>query len=304
MRSLLLLLGAEGLKLRRSAALRAVWLLPTIFLAVEWLLIERPALGIHAMTPKLQSSLDGLQLKTLVGLWAGFFHPLLVAIVPALIFRPEHRFKTWRRLHAMPTSRRGIFLVKGAYTLALTAASLAILGLLMRVEHGIMGGLNPLLATPFQPLKVMRLLGWLWLGSLPVLAVYLWVSDRINSLAVPIVFGFLGLLLTVALTGQELPQPWRRDLIPWVLPYACAEQVVHEGRAQQAFHPAAAYFQTGPDVLRLPSGKRVKTWQNVPDDVLFPPPPPTPSWLLASFSLGAGFLLFLLGWADAAHDRR
>ncbi len=296
-------MAAEGLKLRRSPALWLAGLLPILFLAVEFLAFERPSLSLRTLTPKLQATLDTLQLKLVVGLWAGFLHPLLLALLPALLFRPEHRFKTWRHLHAMPTPRRGIFLAKAAWTLLLTAASLVLIGLLLWVERRALGGLNPLLALPFHGLQMARLLGWLWLGSLPVLAIYLWVSDRINSLAVPVVLGLVGLLLTIALTGQELPQPWRRDLIPWVLPYAAAERVIHQGPAQQEVHTAAAYFQPEPDILRLPSGKKVRTRQNVPDEVLFPPPPPTPTWLLGAFSGGVGLLLLAFAWADAGRCR-
>lgn len=297
------LLTAEGLKLRRAPALRLVWLLPLLFLLVEGLLIERSFLGLRTLTPALKEKFDPLQIKMALALWGGFFHPLLIALLPALLFRPEHRFKTWKHLHALPTSRRGLFLAKALCAALLSAASLLLVGLLLWAERTALGWLNPVLALPFHGLQMAKVLGWLWLGSLPVLALYLWTSDRINSLAVPVVFGLVGLLLTMALTGQELPQPWRRDLIPWVLPYAAAEQVVHQGPAQQEAHLAVKEFQPEPNVLRLPSGKKIRTWQNVPDEVLFPPPPPTPRGLMAAFSLAAGALLLALGWADAGRNR-
>jgi ABC-2 type transport system permease protein len=303
MRAFFRLLAAEGLKLRRSAALRLVWLLPLLFLLIEFTAFERPLLGLKALTPTLQATLDTLQLKMVVALWGGFFHPLLLALLPALLFRPEHRFKTWRHLHALPSSRRGIFLAKAVYALSLSAALLALIGLLLLGERTALGWASPALALPFHGRQMAKVLGWLWLGSLPVLGLYLWVADRISSLAVPVVFGLVGLLLTVALTGQEQPQPWRRDLIPWVLPYAAAEQVIHQGPTQQEAHLAGALFQPEPDVLRLPNGKKIKTWQNVPDHVLFPPPPPTPAWVLAAFSLGAGLALLTLGWTDAGRNR-
>lgn len=296
-------MAAEGLKLRRSPARRLVWLLPVLFVAVEFLVFERPFLGLSALTPKLQSTLDTLQLKMVVALWGGFLHPLMLALLPALLFRPEHRFKTWRHLHSMPAPRRGIFLAKALYAFLLSAGILALVGLLLWAERRILGGMNPTLALPFHGLRMARTLGWLWLGSLPLVAIYLWVSDRINSLAVPVVLGLVGLLLTISLTGEELPQPWRRDLIPWVLPYAAAEQVIHGGPTQQEAHLAGATFQPEPDVLRLPSGKKVRTHQNVPDEVLFPPPPPTPTWLLLWFSLGAGTTLLGLGLVDAGRNR-
>jgi len=148
-----------------------------------------------------------------------------------------------------------------------------------------------------------RMLGWLWLGSLPVLAIYLWVSDRISSVAVPVVFGLLGLLLAITLTGQELDRPWRRDLNPWILPYAAAERVIHKGPGQQEVHLVAKPFQPEPNVIRAPSGRKYKTQQNIPNELLFPSPPPTPAWLLAAFSSLGGLLLLGLGWLDAGRPR-
>jgi hypothetical protein len=296
-------MAAEGLKLRHSAALRLVWLLPLLFLLIEGLVFERPFLALKELTPKLQATLDTLQIKMVASLWGGFFHPLLLALLPAMLFRPEHRFKTWRHLQAQPTPRRGLFLAKAAYTLLLSAAMLASIGLLLWGEHAALGWLNPVLALPFHGQQMAKVLGWLWLGSLPLLALYLWIADRINSLAVPVVFGLVGLLLTITLTGQELPQPWRRDLIPWVLPYAAAERVVHSSPSQQEVHLAAAMFQPEPDILRLPSGKKIRTRQSAHDWVVFPPPPPTPAWVMALFSLGAGAVLLSLGLVDAGRNR-
>lgn len=297
------LVTAEGLKLRRGPLLRVVWLLPCLFLAVEFLVFERPFLGLTNIPPELQSTLDTLQLKMVVSLWAGFLHPLLLALLPALIFRPEHRFKTWRRLHSMPTSRRGIYLAKVVCTFLFIAGVLVLLGGLLWVERHALRWVNPALAVPFHGLQMTKLLGWLWLGSLPVTALYLWVSDRINSLAIPVVLGLVGLLLTIALAGQELPQSWRRDLIPWVLPYAAAEQVIHTGLSQQEAHQAGAVFQQEPNVVRLPNGRKVKTWQNIPDEILFPPPKPTPPWIMGVFSLVSGLLLLTFGWLDAGRNR-
>ena len=303
MSAFLRLLRTETLKLWRSPALRTLWLLPLLFLVVEFLVFERPLLGLQVLTADTRTTLDNLHPKLVVALWAGFFHPLLLALLPALIFRPEHRFKTWRHLHAMPLSRRGFFLAKATLVLLLVAVLLTTLGLLLFAERKLLGWANPLLAQPYPGLQMARLLGWLWLASLPLLALYLWVSDRINSLAVPVVFGLVGLILTIALSGEEMPQAWRRDLIPWVLPYAATERLVHRGPAQQEAHLAGKLFQPEPNVLRLPSGKKIKTWQNIPDEVLFAPPPPTPAGLMGAFSLGMGLLLLVLGWVDAGRNR-
>jgi len=297
------LLAAEGLKLRRSPAVRLVWMLPLLFVGLEFLFFELPTLGLRQFPPGLQAVLEDGQAKLVVGLWGGLFHPLVLALLPALLFRPDHRCKTWRHLHAMPLPRRQFFLAKVVATLLLSAAMLGLVGLLLLLERRALGALNPLLAVPFHGLRMARMLGWLWLGSLPVLAIYLWVSDRISSVAVPVVFGLLGLLLAITLTGQELDRPWRRDLNPWILPYAAAERVIHKGPGQQEVHLVAKPFQPEPNVIRAPSGRKYKTQQNIPNELLFPSPPPTPAWLLAAFSSLGGLLLLGLGWLDAGRPR-
>lgn len=172
------LLAAEGVKLRRSPALRLVWLLPLLFIALEFLVLERPGLGLKQLSQEFRASLETFQVKAIVGLWAGFFHPLALALLPALLFRPEHRCKTWRHLQAMPLPRRQYFLAKAVATLLLAAVMLGLVGLLLLAERKLLGSLNPLLAIPFHGTRVFGALAWLWLGSLPLLAIYLWVSDR------------------------------------------------------------------------------------------------------------------------------
>jgi lantibiotic transport system permease protein len=297
------LMAAEGLKLRRSQAGRLVWLMPLLFVGLEFWLFERSTLGLKTMTAETRAFLEPSQVKLVVAVWGGFLHPLALALLPALLFKPEHRAKSWRHLQAMPVPRGRFFLAKTAWAVLLSAFMLGLLGLFLMLERRMLESANPVLAIPYRGLQLFRVLAWLWLGSLPTLAIYLWVSDRINSLAVPIIIGLAGLLVTIALTGQEIPQPWKRDLIPWVLPYACAERVIHADLAQQEVHPAGKLFQPEPNVLRLPSGRKARTQQNVPVESLFPPPPPTPVWLLASFSAAAGLLLMTFGWLDAVRRR-
>lgn len=309
MRSFLRLMAAEALKLRHSGALRLAMLLPLLYLVIEFFVFERPALSLRALTPELYRVLDTLQVKMAGTLWAGFFHPLMLALLPALLFRPEHRYRVWGHLHAMPVSRRAIFLAKALTAAWLSAGMLLVLALGHWAERLLASKLNPLLDFPFHGWELARVLGWLWLGSLPLLAFYVWASDRINSLAVSVVFGLIGLMLTISLSGAEVPQAWRRDLIPWVLPYFCAQQAIGRPEARQETHIAGAPLRweekPPPDeeIIILPSGRRARIWSPVPWAQVFPPPKPTPPWVLALFSAGAGLMLLGFGAADAGRDR-
>jgi len=311
MPALLRLLLAETIKLRRSGALRLVWLLPLAFTVLDLAMLGKAAFGVRSATAEEVRLLATLPLKAVGNLWAGYFHPLLLALLPALLFRAEHRSKLWKHVHAMPVSPRAFFLAKATVLLLLSAAVLVLVTLGLRAEWALFARFNPLLTFPFPWRELGKAMAWLLLGSLPLLALYAWVSDRINSGAVPVVFGLIGLMLTISLSGQELDPSWRRDLIPWVLPYACVQQAIERPEARQMRHSAAEPFKrdmdlnrlAGTEVIRLPSGRKVTSTTTIPEYFLLPPPP-TPPWLLAAFSAGAGAVMMAIGLLDAGRKDR
>lgn len=304
-------LATEAIKLRRSGALRLVCLLPLAFLFLDFAILGRAAFSVSSSGAVETKQLAAMPLKAVGNLWAGYFHPMLVALLPALLFQPEHRFGLWKHLHALPVSPRIVFLGKWTTNLILSGVVLCLVAFGLWGEWSLLALINPLLSFPFPWREMARVMGWLYLGSLPLLALYTWLSDRINSGAVPIVFGLIGLMLTVSLSGQELYPSWRRDLIPWVLPYSCAQQAIEQSEARQTVHAAAIPFQremdmsrlAGKEVIRLPSGRKVTSYTTIPDFLLYPPPP-TPGWILATFSGAAGLLLLAIGLVDAGRKNR
>jgi hypothetical protein len=136
------------------------------------------------------------------------------------------------------------------------------------------------------------------------MSIYLWASNRINSVAVPIVFGIVGILLTMMLTSQTVNEPWKRDFIPWVTPTVCVLRVLSSSGTDRKGVDAAGLFKEEPNVIRLPSGKKVTYWQNIPDDEIWPPPPPTPRKALASFCAISSLAFLLLGALDAGRARK
>jgi hypothetical protein len=294
------LLKAEREKLRRSPLLKLVWLMPLLFVAMEFFLFEYKLLGIRQIPAEFKNVVDTAQVKMSGALWGAFFYPILVALVPALLFRLEHRSHAWRHLGAMPVVKAQIFFAKVAWAFALSAASLAIVWTLLWAVRSLMQHVAPQLEMPFNGIAIASVLGWLWLGSLPVMSIYLWLSNRIGSIAVPVVFGVVGILLSSALTSQEVPESWKRDYIPWVTPNVCAAQALEAAGAGKNANLLGGLFIEEENIIRLPSGRKVKTWQNIPDHVLFPPPPPTPPLALASYSAVACISLLIIGGLDAA----
>ncbi|MCL1893410.1 MAG: ABC transporter permease [Holophagaceae bacterium] len=297
-------LRAEIIKMRKSSLVRTIWVLPLIFVIMEFFFFQSKMIGVTKVPEELLKIMDTVQIKMTGALWGGYFYPIFIAILPALIFRIEHRNKMWNHLGAMPTSQARIFCIKALSVTILSLASLAFVWFLLWVEQSLMAFLAPQVHYKFHGYSIAILLGWLWLGSLPVMSIYLWISNRINSIAVPIVFGIVGVLLTTMLTSQVVNEPWKRDFIPWVTPTICVLQILTEADADKGSNLAGNLFMEEPDVIRTPEGKKLKTWQNIPDDELFPPPPPTPNSALAFFSLVFSLLFLLFGAWDSKRCRK
>lgn len=291
--------ASETLKQQRGPALKLALLLPLAFVLLDALFLKRVLLGLPSgadPAPLLKAQGAG---PTLGLFWAGFFQPLLLALLPALLVRPDHRARAWKHLNAQPVRPWVAYGARLLFLLALSALSLGWLALLLRAEWLALGWLQPRWQVAFPWAQVLGVLGWSWLGSLPLLTLYLWFSQRVAALAVPVVFGLVGVILTIALSGQELDPLWKRDLIPWLLPYACAQKPLTPPGAKQTTHVAGQTYRFAEQEIKQPKGGRTfKIVIVVPD-----PPPPTPAWLLATFALGLGGLLAGLGMVDA-HFRR
>jgi len=295
---------AEGAKLRGSAHLHAAWALPLAFILLQFFLFQFRLFGIKTVTDLSRNLVDTVQLKTVGALWGGYFYPVFIAVVPALFFRLENRSNAWRHLGAMPVRLWQIYLAKAAWAAILSLSALALLWLLLWAEWRVSIFAAPHLSFRFHGFILASLFGWLWLGSLPVMSIYLWIANRINSVAVPVVFGIVGIFLTMLLTTQTPDEPWKRDFIPWVTPTVCVLQVLADAGADKKVDEAADLFREEPNVMRLPSGKKVKTWQNIPDDEIWPPPPPTPRTALAAYCVISCLAFLLLGALDAGYAKK
>lgn len=297
-------LNAEWTKLRGSSHFRAIWILPLLFIAMDFFVFQYMLLGINAVSEELMQLVDVIQIQSSGALWGRYFYPMFLAIVPALIFRVEHRNKMWNHLGVMPVSQTRIYLIKAFTVVVLSLMSLVFVWFLLWVEQSFMAFAAPIVRYKFHGETIALLLGWLWLGGLPLMSIYLWISNRINSIAVPVVFGIVGVLLSIMLTSQTVDEPWKRDFIPWLTPIMCVEQVLVSVDADKNADQVGKLFQEEPDIIRLPDGRTMKTWQNIPDHILFPPPPPTPKTALASYSLVVGLLFLFMGAWDAGRCRK
>jgi len=291
---------AEALKVRRSSVLRLLLLLPLVFLVLDFWFFRRPLLPLQQLTPAGKAALEIAPIRIVAAIWAGFFHPLLLALLPTLLVRAEHRFSLWKHLYIQPIAPGTQFLAKATLLLLLMIAVGIALQIGLWAEGALLARLNPTLATHFPWIEMAKVLGWMILGSMPLLALYLWLSHRVNHGAVPIALGLIGLVLSIALSRGEMNPPWQRDFIPWVTPYVCTQRAVEREEARQSVHLAADQYKT--ITVEEQIAREIKaglTARQLP--WVFPPP--TPLWQLASFSLFAWVAMTLLSIVDVQTRR-
>lgn len=311
MAAFLRLIRVESLKLRRSAIWHVLWILPLVFLILDYRVYGRQVLANANPTALQLAFYPFLTLKSLAVLWAGLIHPLLLALLPPLLVHGEHRSSMWKHLHTLPVSRRTQYLAKALTLMGLHAGALLVVALGLRLEWSLIVAFHLKVPVAFQWMPLLKTLGWMYLGSLPVLCFYLWIADRISAGAVPIILGFIGLMLTIALAGQEMYPLWQRDVIPWVLPYTCTQRSIEHVEARQEIPVAALPYQKEykrPDLPKIDETKlkvRFRILSDLPfdDDFGLKPPDPTPTWMLVTFSLVGGVGLLGLGLLDAGRNR-
>ena len=158
-------LKAEWAKLRGSSHLRTVWILPLLFILMEFFIFQYRLLGNGTVPEELAQTFKNIQVQLSGALWGGYFYPVIIAIVPALIFRVEHRNKMWNHLGAMPVSQARIYLVKALTVMVLSVASLVLVWLLLWFEQRFMMFAAPQIGYEFYGLAIAHVLGWLWLGT-------------------------------------------------------------------------------------------------------------------------------------------
>lgn len=288
-------ISAELVKLRRSPALRFSILLPWLFIALDFTLFRKSMLSMDHLTPDNYRIMALAPLKIIAAFWAGFFNPLLLSVLPSLLLQPEHRAKQWKHIFSQPVPPVFFHLSKLFILMLLVAGSFAIVLIGLWFEWSLLGIFKPLLAIRFPWAAILRALLWLYLGSLPLMALYLWLSTRVDHPALPVGMGLLGVILSISLSRGEMNPNWKKDFIPWVLPYVCVQQAIEQHEARQEVHLVAIPYQA--KITDQEKRRRLGSllWkENLP--WVFPPP--TPASALAAWSFVCFTILAALNLLD------
>jgi hypothetical protein len=211
MKTLIRILDAERLKLKRTLALWMAFIAPlsvALYIAVAFLL------GGEEMLPPSHEGVWSEFLQVVSIFWALLMLPLFATLQTALLGGLEHRNGQWKHLYALPVPRWAVVLAKQMLAAALMALSHAAL-IVFAVAGGWMlwllrPGLGFHAAIPWGPF--LQRVGAVYLASWLILAVHTWVGLRWRNFVVALA---VGIVLTVA--GMIAINSRWGSFYPWAL---------------------------------------------------------------------------------------
>lgn len=216
--TLLNVLHAEMLKVRRTLAIPAVVLAPTLIaLFIFFLGVNSPysTLNRHG-TAGEWAALSRASFQ----FWAALMLPLLITLETALLAGLEHSDSQWKSLLARPLPRWNLYAAKLIVGLALTALSSGLLVLGILANGAILPRVQPELAfaSPVPWLDIAREGAEACCLAFLLLAIQNWVALRWKPFSVAVGVGIVG-LITGSFTfvaGQQGAKALQ--LFPWSLP--------------------------------------------------------------------------------------
>ena len=210
--------NAEILKLKRTIALRMVFLAPLAVVALTGFMASQAPFS----TLRTSNSINIWVSLTRVNLqfWGLLMMPLYITLQSALIAGVDHAENQWKALFARPIPRWTVYVAKLLMLIAMTIMSGAILisgvilagVLLPHIAPGVDLRSPIPLGRMVQPIAEMT-----GLAFLP-LAIQHWVSLRWRSFSVAVGFGIVATVTTFAMlmaAGQYGAWP---QYYPWALP--------------------------------------------------------------------------------------
>jgi ABC-2 type transport system permease protein len=210
--TLLHVLSAEQLKLRRTLALWMVLIAPAVVLLLTFLTVHQRAqyFGRGKEDPWY------LLVRSIFILWGFVMLPLFVTLESALLGGLEHNERQWHNLLAMPVPRWTIFVAK---LLVLAGMVIAAHAMLLSGTIGmglLLGVLKPSLrlAWPVSWRPLIETTLWTMAGTPFLIAAHHWVSLRWRSFTTAIGFGICA--VSAGFIVSQSNTFWR--FYPWSWP--------------------------------------------------------------------------------------
>ncbi len=216
--TLLRVLHAEILKLKRTIALKMVVLAPlTIALLLAFLASQAPFSTVQR-SGRAQEWMELTRINLLI--WALLMLPLFITLETALLAGLDHADNQWKSLFARPVPRWTIYVAKLLMAMAMTATSTGVLiggilaagAILPQIQPELTFGFAiPTAAILHQGSQVAAL------AFLP-LTIQHWVSLRWRSFSVPIGTGIVALVTSYLMVAMSRQSGGWMQYFPWSLP--------------------------------------------------------------------------------------
>jgi hypothetical protein len=226
--TLIRVLHAEALKMKRTIALKMVVLLPAIVVllilflayAAPFTFVQRR--GIHNEWEELTSAV--------LRLWAMLTLPLYITLETALIAGLDHSENQWKSLLARPVPRWTLYVAKLLVVAAMVVASTVVLVAGILIVGAILPKIQPQVIFGFPiPWAVMLRDSSLITGlAFLTLAIQHWVSLRWRSFSVAVGFGIVAMVtgFLLAAIGRSMDS-WP-EYLPWALPMLVLTRQPHD----------------------------------------------------------------------------
>ncbi|WP_428149467.1 ABC transporter permease [Brevundimonas sp.] len=150
-----------------------------------------------------------------IGIWSFFMLPMSVTALTALVAHMEHGPKSWDHLRSLPLPRWRLYAAKAVMVLAVVGI-MSLLTLVLTWGAVMLAvAIRPDL-TPTAPLEVglyAATMGKVFLASILMVAIQLWIALRFASFVPALVVGIGGTFFSVVATSAK-----QGVFFPWQMP--------------------------------------------------------------------------------------
>jgi len=224
MKTLILTLGTELIKMRRTIGFWLALLAPLMVGGLEFLVMV-------SQGEDMMNFANGKpwlwHMKFTLTLWGLFVLPLFVTLETALLAGWEHGNGTWKLLYAQPVPRWMITAAKQFSGLVLLGISHIFLGFAVIGSGLLLRRLNPDLGLDSKA-PWLEMLGYcllIFLISWLIISVHSFISLRWNSFVVAMAAGIVATMSGVFFIQSEAYAPF----YPWAMPGLIANKLLEDG---------------------------------------------------------------------------
>ena len=217
--TLLRVLHAEALKMKRTIALKMVVIAPlAVGLMILFMASQAPFSLIRRNGGLGHEWMELVRINLLI--WAALMLPLFITLETALVAGLDHAENQWKNLFARPVPRWTLYVAKLMVVMAMAAASTGVLLCGALVAGMVLSRLQPELHFGFPVPWAAILRQGAQVAGLAFLALTIqhWVSLRWRSFSVATGFGIVATVASYLMVASSRQTGGWPQYFPWALP--------------------------------------------------------------------------------------